>query len=171
MLEEERNGFSRIGKYGEALKCFDKCISINQYYTNAWNNKGLLLENIGRYGEAIKCYDKCISIDMNNIFGWFNKAILMKKRRNFEESLECIEHFIQIGGEEKMKGIEVKVELLFQMKKWVELVLVMDDNQEILKNKWGQETRATALKNLEKEMEEKKEESLCLFVMSRKLFW
>ena len=45
--------------------------------SDAWNNKGLALDNLGRYEEAIKYYDKAIELDPNNADAWYNKGLLL----------------------------------------------------------------------------------------------
>ena len=52
-----------IGKYEEAIKCYDKAIELDPNDIAAWNNKGMALENLGKYEEAVKCYDKDIGIE------------------------------------------------------------------------------------------------------------
>ena len=34
---------------------------------DAWNNKGVALDNLGRYQEAIEYYDKALEIDPDNM--------------------------------------------------------------------------------------------------------
>ncbi len=64
-----------IGKYEEAIKCYDKVIdekSTRYASYDDWSNayalilKGNALSNLGKYEEAIKCYDKSLEINPNN---------------------------------------------------------------------------------------------------------
>ena len=63
-----------IGKYEEAIKCYDKVIDEKSRYASYddWSNayalilKGNALSNLGKYEEAIKCYDRALEINPNN---------------------------------------------------------------------------------------------------------
>jgi len=46
--------------------CYDKALDINPKYTNAWYNKGLVLDYLRKYEEAIKCYDKALELNPND---------------------------------------------------------------------------------------------------------
>ena len=54
-----------MGKYLEALKCFDNALRMNPQYASAWMNKGISLANLGYIREALKCFDKAIEINQN----------------------------------------------------------------------------------------------------------
>ena len=63
-----------IGKYEEAIKCYDKAIdekSRHVWYDD-WSGayaltlKGNALSSLGKYEEAIKCYDKALEINPNH---------------------------------------------------------------------------------------------------------
>ena len=47
-----------LGKYDEAIKCYDKAIEIDPDDADTWNNKGLALNSLGNDDEAKKCYDR-----------------------------------------------------------------------------------------------------------------
>ena len=47
-----------LGKYDEAIKCYDKAIEIDPNDADVWNNKGLALNSLGNNDEAKKCYDR-----------------------------------------------------------------------------------------------------------------
>jgi len=78
-----------LGRYGEALKCYDKAIEINPNNTTAWNNKGFVLDELVRYEEALKCYDKAIEINPNNTAAWTNKGAALYKLGRKSEAQRC----------------------------------------------------------------------------------
>ena len=47
-----------LGRYEEAIECYDKAIELDPDYADAWKHKGDALYELGRYEEAIECYDK-----------------------------------------------------------------------------------------------------------------
>ena len=59
----EGYNFGRLKKYEEAIKCYDKALKIDPYFSKAWNNKGHILDVIGRHDEAIRCYNKALEIE------------------------------------------------------------------------------------------------------------
>lgn len=54
---------SRLGKYEEAILCYDTSLKLNSKNPTTWRNKGIVFKEIKRYEEAIYCYDKTLEID------------------------------------------------------------------------------------------------------------
>ena len=52
-----------MGRYDEAIKDFEKVISIDSEYINATISIGLVKHHLGEYEEAIKYYEKALDID------------------------------------------------------------------------------------------------------------
>ena len=46
-------------------------------YKDAWNNKGIALDDQGHYDQAIICYDKAIELDPNYKDAWYNKGVAL----------------------------------------------------------------------------------------------
>ena len=47
-----------LGRYEEAIECFDRALEINPNFAEAWNNKGNVLDELGRYEEAVESKGK-----------------------------------------------------------------------------------------------------------------
>jgi len=45
----------RLGKYEEALECYDDAIKLSRDLPEVWNNKSIVLDHLGRYEEALEC--------------------------------------------------------------------------------------------------------------------
>ncbi len=49
-----------LGKYSEAIECFNKAIQIDSKYIDAYNSKGISLNILGKYMEALECFNIAI---------------------------------------------------------------------------------------------------------------
>ena len=78
------NALRELGRYEEALRCFDKALEIDPKHVLAWNNKGIALHNLGRYEEALRCFDKALEIDPKHERAKNNKKLAEEKLK--EES-------------------------------------------------------------------------------------
>ena len=64
---------SNHGRYQEAVKAYDRALSIDTDYVAAWNNMGLALDNLGKYTEAVNAFDTALIIDPDAAIVWSNK--------------------------------------------------------------------------------------------------
>lgn len=53
----------RLGKYEEAILCYDTSLKLNSKNPTTWRNKGIAFKEIKRYEEGIHCYNKALEID------------------------------------------------------------------------------------------------------------
>jgi tetratricopeptide (TPR) repeat protein len=60
-LYDEGNFLSCLGKYEEAIKCYDKILNLNPYSKTALGYKGLALLKLNRRSEATRCYEKALN--------------------------------------------------------------------------------------------------------------
>jgi tetratricopeptide (TPR) repeat protein len=64
---------NKLGRYEEAINCFDFALDINPENYYAWANKGDVLYDQGRYEEAIKCYDSATAINPTYAHAYIQK--------------------------------------------------------------------------------------------------
>ena len=64
--------FSNLGKDEEAIGYYDKAISLDPNYSNAWINKGVILSDNRDFETAIRCYQTALGSDPNNILALNN---------------------------------------------------------------------------------------------------
>ena len=65
-LMENAHRFARIGRYDEAIACYDKVLEIDGKNTTALENKGKIYYSLGRVcKDAITLYDKALAINNN----------------------------------------------------------------------------------------------------------
>lgn len=87
---------SKLGKFEEAIECYDKAIEINSNFFLAWANRGLALFNLKRYEEAIECFDKIIDIEPRDFQGYENKGKALLNLKKNEEAIRCFDKAIEL---------------------------------------------------------------------------
>ncbi len=55
-LKERGNELFRQDKFLDALDCYEKALAIDQFYTEAWFNKSIVLKKIGRPDQSKVCW-------------------------------------------------------------------------------------------------------------------
>tara|TARA_Y100001936_G_C16076829_1_gene674588 strand:+ start:132 stop:2249 length:2118 start_codon:yes stop_codon:yes gene_type:complete len=82
-----------LGRYEEAIKCFDEAINLEPNHAIAWRHKGITLnKGLKQYENAIRCLEKARELDPNEIKVYENIASVYQKLGNIDEA----EKFLQI---------------------------------------------------------------------------
>lgn len=90
---------AKLGKFQEAITCFDKSIEINPKDEKSWTNKGVVLAELGKYQEAVACYNKVIEINPKSTLVWNNKGYALYKSGMYEEAITCYDEAIGIDSQ------------------------------------------------------------------------
>lgn len=78
-LELRSSILLKLNRYEEALSSCNLVIQINPNDSNAWNNRGIALENLQRYNQAMRSFEEAIKIDPNNEVATYNRQRLNKQ--------------------------------------------------------------------------------------------
>jgi tetratricopeptide (TPR) repeat protein/tRNA A-37 threonylcarbamoyl transferase component Bud32 len=89
--------FDRLGRFNEALQCYDKALEIDKTLPVLWNNKGLALNHIGKYQDAIPFFEKALKINSEFGFAWNNKGISLEHLGHYDEAICCYDKAIEIN--------------------------------------------------------------------------
>ena len=71
--------FIKLGKYEEAIQCYDKALQLNPDDPITWSEKGLSLHYLGRNNEAIQCYDQALKLNPIYAKVWNDKGIYLRE--------------------------------------------------------------------------------------------
>ena len=94
------NFLNQVGRYEEAIKCYDEIITkLDPKAVDAFNNKGWALNKLGRYPEAIKCYDKALELDSNNKYVLNSKGYALINLDRYEEAIDYFNKALSIDPE------------------------------------------------------------------------
>ena len=93
---DKGGNFNSMGRFEEAIQCFDRAIEIYPRYSFPWNNKGNSLRHLGRFDEALQCYDIAIEIDPQYKEAWNNKGNALYSLGRLTEALQCYDKTIEM---------------------------------------------------------------------------
>jgi tetratricopeptide (TPR) repeat protein len=86
-----------LGRYDEAMSCFNLAVEEDPEYAFAWVCKGEALSGIGRYDQALECFDKAISLQPRNGDAWFEKGRVLSCCGWRAAALACFDQAISFN--------------------------------------------------------------------------
>jgi tetratricopeptide (TPR) repeat protein len=96
-LNNKGTSLEKVGRFDEAIVCYDKALDINSHIVETWFNKGNSLVSLGHFDEALKCHEKALEINPRHQFGWTNKAVALHALGRFEEANGCCDRALEIN--------------------------------------------------------------------------
>jgi tetratricopeptide (TPR) repeat protein len=79
--------YKEMGRYKEALSCFDHALALDQGFLMTCENRAKVLVELGRIEEAVASYDQALLLQPKNIENIFHRSILQGELGRFEESV------------------------------------------------------------------------------------
>jgi tetratricopeptide (TPR) repeat protein len=97
--------YNNIGKYKEALKCFDKALTIEKDEPLSLNNRGLTKFYLKDYNGALKDINQSISIYPGNAYAYKNRALVYLAQNKKDMACQDIQkaldyEFTKVSGED-----------------------------------------------------------------------
>jgi len=89
-------------KYAEALKEWEKILSIKNADANAWFNKAICLSEMKKFDEAVKSYTRYISLNSLDYRGYYNRGICYYMLNKSIEGCADLMVAEKLGGEKEM---------------------------------------------------------------------
>ncbi len=90
------NALLTLGRYNEALVCYDRALAIRNDLPMIWNNRGIALKHMGKYDEALRSYNMALDIDPKFKDAHLNKAILYFDLRRYEEAQNSLREVLSL---------------------------------------------------------------------------
>jgi tetratricopeptide (TPR) repeat protein/predicted Ser/Thr protein kinase len=91
-----------IGRFEEAITCFDKALELNQKDALIWNNKGLALYKNKRFEEAVKCFDRALLLNPRYLSAWNNRGLALQSTGKFEEAITCFDRALELNQKDAL---------------------------------------------------------------------
>jgi tetratricopeptide (TPR) repeat protein len=96
-LHDKANRLCDEGKYEEAIKWFDKTISIYAGEAEFWYNKGFALLKLRRANQALACFQKAVELNPCNADYWLNQGVSFALLDKFEEAVKCYNKGLELN--------------------------------------------------------------------------
>lgn len=79
----------------EAVKCFEKCMSITPPLASAFYYMGRIYESRNELDRAMNCYDKALELNQLDSEAWHGKSRILKSYKKDLEAKECLEKAVK----------------------------------------------------------------------------
>jgi tetratricopeptide (TPR) repeat protein/S1-C subfamily serine protease len=136
---EHGNQLDRLGNSIEAVKAFNRAITLRPNLLNAYYGKGIALYNDKEWSDALKSFDRAIALvplkdHSNYYYLWRYRGVLLSNLQRYPESLVAISKAISLDPHDTVIQFEM-VSTLIRMNRFSEAIKKID---EITINKKGQ---------------------------------
>jgi tetratricopeptide (TPR) repeat protein len=93
---EQGNAFMKNKNYSEAIRVYDKAISFEPDYFEAWNGKADALNRAQQFTEALEASDRVLVLKPDYVQGWINRGYILYNLGRYDEELKAYETAITL---------------------------------------------------------------------------
>jgi tetratricopeptide (TPR) repeat protein len=87
------------GNYTAALDFFNKSISTDPKYLDAWRDRGKVLVKLNRTSEAITSYDSALALEKDDYMVWTSRGEALMSLERYSEALDSFDKALKIAPE------------------------------------------------------------------------
>ncbi len=95
-LFEQGNAFMKNKNYSEALRLYDRAITLEPDYFEAWNGKADALNRAQKFTEALEASDRVLVLKPDYVQGWINRGYILYNLGRYDEELKAYETAITL---------------------------------------------------------------------------
>jgi tetratricopeptide (TPR) repeat protein len=88
---EQGNAFMKNKNYSEAIRVYDKAITFEPDYFEAWNGKADALNRAQKFTEALETSDRVLVLKPDYVQGWINRGYILYNLGRYDEELKAYE--------------------------------------------------------------------------------
>jgi tetratricopeptide (TPR) repeat protein len=93
---EQGNAFMKNKNYSEAIRVYDKAITFEPDYFEAWNGKADALNRAQKFTEALEASDRVLVLKPDYVQGWINRGYILYNLGRYDEELKAYETAITL---------------------------------------------------------------------------
>jgi tetratricopeptide (TPR) repeat protein len=94
---EQGNVFIKNKGYSDAILAYDKAITLEPGYFEAWNGKADALNLAQHFTDALEVSDRVLILNPDYIQGWINRGYILYNLRRYDEELKAYETAITLN--------------------------------------------------------------------------
>jgi CHAT domain-containing protein/ribosomal protein S16 len=119
---------NQLGRYEDAIDCYDKAIEIKPDNYKAWGNRGITLHHLERYEDAVASYDKVIEIKPDDYMPWINRGItLCDKLQQYKNVIASFEKALSLTNYQVWQAWANRGIALFKSKEYKAAIKTWDN--------------------------------------------
>lgn len=89
---------SKVGKFRNALKFYERAIELNPYVPEVYVEKGIVLFNISSFNESLESFERALKLKGDIKEAFFYKGRILVERARFKEALLCFNSYLKLDS-------------------------------------------------------------------------
>ncbi len=126
------NAYFDLGIYSEAMQAYQKAITLDKTYADAYTNLGLTLRKLGRLQAAMGIYEQALRLNPDDVVTLQNLFVVAQYCQDQERMGRCAQR-LAVAQPDSAKVQQCWAEMLYQQGRFVEAIPVFERLVEIQK--------------------------------------
>ena len=124
-LLEKSFSFRKLGKYYQAIECYDELLKVDENNVNILLNKAEILFILKMYKDSINVFNLVLELDQNNIDALMYLGVIYQNFNNFDEALLNFDRILEID-DSFYNALIYKAQLLVDLHRYDEAIFCFD---------------------------------------------